>query len=120
MKKHATSGAAALLILAVGLAACDVFSTLVDGWKYAKAVETDLEASTGVKPEVGFHWRNGRLESVTVAFPRLYEAKPLPELAETVRRAVGNRFKQAPDDIVLSFSLGKSASARTARLSDAD
>jgi hypothetical protein len=44
----------------------------------------------------------------------------LPELAETVRRAVGNRFKQAPDDIVLSFSLGKSASARTARLSDAD
>jgi hypothetical protein len=116
MKKHATSGAALLLILAVGLAACDVFSTLVDGWKYAKAVETDLEVSTGVKPEVGFQWKNGRLLTVTVMFPRLYETKPLPELAATVRRAVSDQFKQTPGDIVLAFSLGKSSSGTTAQL----
>ncbi len=119
MRKHAFK-IAALLVFAASLAACDMFSTLIDGWKYAQAVETDLEASSGMKPEVGFHWRNGRLESVTVTFPRLYEAKPLPEFAETVRRAVGNRFKQTPDDIVLSFSLGKSASGKTVRLSEAD
>ena len=111
---------AALLLVATGFAACDMFSTLIDGWKYASAVETDLEASTGMKPGVGFKWRNGRLETVTVAFPRVYVAKPLPEFAETVRRAVTNRFKQTPQDIVLSFALGKSAPVKTALLSEAD
>jgi len=119
MRKHATFRVAVLLVLAASLTACDVFSTLIDGWKYAQAVETDLEASTGMKPEVGFHWKSGRLESVTVVFPRLYLAKPLPEFAETVRRTVYSRFKQTPDDIVLSFSLGKSASGKTAQLSEA-
>jgi len=120
MSKHLTFRLAILLVFAAGLAACDIFSTLIDGWKYASAVETDLEGSTGMKPEVGFKWRNGRLEAVTVAFPRIYAAKPLPEFAETVRHAVANRFKQTPDDIVLSFSLGKSASSKTARLAEAD
>ena len=96
------------LVFAVGLASCDVFGTLIDGWKYAQAVETDLEASTGMKPEVGFHWRNGRLESVTVLFPRLYEAKPLPEIAETVRHAVGNRFsiRRRHRAFVLAWKIG--------------
>ncbi len=120
MRKHTTFRIVALLALTAGLAACDMFSTLIDGWKYAQAVETDLQASTGMKPEVGFSWRNGRLEKVTVAFPRLYEAKPLPEFAETVRRAVGNRFKQTPADIVLSFSLGKSAAGKMVKLSERD
>jgi hypothetical protein len=44
---------AALVVLALSLAGCDMISTLIDGFKYAKAVETDLEASTGMKPEVG-------------------------------------------------------------------
>ena len=34
---------AALFALAVSVAACDMISTLADGWKYAKAVEGDLE-----------------------------------------------------------------------------
>ena len=63
MIKHLTFRVAALLVFAAGLAACDMFSTLIDGWKYASAVETDLEESTGMKPEVGFKWRNGRLET---------------------------------------------------------
>lgn len=50
---------AALLIFAFSLAACDAFSTLTDGFKYANAVESELEASTGVKPNVGFNWKNG-------------------------------------------------------------
>ncbi len=98
---------AALVILAIALVGCDAISTLVDGVKYASAVENDLAASTGMKPQVGFAWHNGRLTTVTVTFPRLYAAKPLEQLADTVRRSVASRFNQTPDDIVLSFSLGQ-------------
>ena len=46
---------AALLALVATLAACDV---LTEGFfKYAKAVESDLERSTGMKPEVGLAQR---------------------------------------------------------------
>jgi hypothetical protein len=107
---------AALFACALSLAACDMIGTLTDGWKYAKAVESDLERSTGMRPEVGFNWHNGRLETVTVTFPRIYEAKPLREIAEVVRRSVNTQFKQTPDDIVLAFSLAKSASGKTAQL----
>src|SRR5262249_15994898 len=70
----------ALFGLVLSLAACDMLGTLTDGWKYAKAVESDLERSIGMKPEVGFNWHNGRLETVTVTFPRIYEAKPCAKL----------------------------------------
>jgi hypothetical protein len=104
------SRVAAILLLALGLTACSVIDTLIDGYKHVTAVENDLQASTGVKPKVGFQWTNGRLVTVTVAFPALYEAKPLGELAEMVRRSVIRQFKQTPNDIVLAFSLGNAAS----------
>jgi hypothetical protein len=107
---------AAFLVLAVSLTACSVVDSLVDGFKHVTAVENDLAASTGMKPHVGFQWHNGRLETVTVAFPRLYEGKSLDELAETVRRAVIGEFKQTPDDIVLAFSLGKTPAGTAAQL----
>jgi hypothetical protein len=97
---------AAILVFTISLAACDAFSTVTEGFKYAKAVESDVEEATGVKPQVGFNWNNGRLVSVTVAFPRIYDAKPLRELAETIRASVRNQFKQTPDNIVIAFSLG--------------
>jgi len=108
--------AALALGLVLGLAACGVISTLVEGWKYAKAVEADLESATGVKPSVGFKWENGRLLTVTVAHPELYEKKPLAALAEIVRRSVENHFKQRPEDIELSFSLGRSGSGTAAQV----
>ena len=107
---------AAVVVLVLGLAACGMISTLVEGWKYAKAVEADLEGATGVKPSVGFNWSNGSLVTVTVAYPQLYERKPLAALAEIVRRSVESHFKQKPKDIVLSFSLGPSGSGTTAEL----
>ena len=58
---------AALVALVATLTACDMFSTLTEGSKYAKAVESDQ--STGMKPQVGFNWHDGRLETVTVLFP---------------------------------------------------
>jgi hypothetical protein len=109
----------ALLAFAASLAACDMISTLTNGLSYARAVESDLEAATGIKPQVGFNWSNGRLVQVTVAFPHLYDAKPLREVAETVRAAVGKEFKQTPGTIVLSFALGK-GSGTTAQLGNAD
>jgi hypothetical protein len=109
---------AALLIVAAGLAACDMIGTLTHGISYARAVETDLESALGIRPQVGFNWHNGSLRQVTVTFPRLYEAKPLREVAATVRKAVGKEFKQTPDDIVLGFSLGKSDTGTMAQLTD--
>jgi hypothetical protein len=97
---------AALLAVTISLAACDAVNTVTEGFKYAKAVEADVEQATGVKPQVGFNWTNGRLVSVTVAFPRIYDAKPLGELADTIRTSVKTQFKQTPENIVLAFSLG--------------
>jgi hypothetical protein len=98
---------AAALVFALSLAACDSVNTVTEGLSHAKAVESDLERATGIRPKVGFNWNNGRLVSVTVEFPRIYESKQLGELAETVRSSVRTQFKQTPDNIVLAFSLGK-------------
>jgi hypothetical protein len=97
---------AAILILALGLAACDAVNTATEGFSNANAVARDLEASTGMRPEVGFNWKNGRLAQVTVSYSRINETKPLHELAEAVRAAVAKEFKQKPDNIVLAFALG--------------
>jgi hypothetical protein len=97
---------AAILVLTLGLAACDAVNTATEGFSNAKAVANDLEASTGVRPEVGFNWKNGRLVQVTLSYPRLNESKPLRDLAEAARAAVAKEFKQKPDNIVLAFTLG--------------
>jgi len=106
----------ATLALTAALAACGAVDTLVDGFKHVRAVESALETSVGTKPQVGFNWSNGRLSQVTVTFPQLIDARPVRELAETVRAAVVKEFKQTPDNIVLGFSLGKSAPGRSAAL----
>jgi hypothetical protein len=51
--------AIATVVLAAGLAACGPVDSLVDGFKHAKNVESDLEQVTGLKPAVGFNWGNG-------------------------------------------------------------
>jgi hypothetical protein len=108
--------AAAIAFLAVGLASCDAVNTFTDGFKHAKEIEAELAGSTGLTPQVGFNWSNGKLVSVTVMFPSLYETKPVRDLAETVQASVTKHFKQTPGTIVLSFAL-KPAAGRTAQLS---
>jgi hypothetical protein len=98
---------AAILAFAIGLAACDMVSTVTEGFKEASAVASELEQSTGIRPQVGFNWNNGRLASVTVSFPRIYDGKPLGELAQSVRSSVTTQFKQEPENILLTFRLGK-------------
>jgi hypothetical protein len=104
--------ALAILALALALAGCDAVNTVTEGLKHAKAVETDLADATGVKPAVGFNWNNSRLTSVTVSFPRLYEDKPLRELAALTRAAVTKEFQQTPGNIFLSFALGAGTTAQ--------
>ncbi|HZO46495.1 MAG TPA: hypothetical protein VFB68_11415 [Xanthobacteraceae bacterium] len=98
---------AATIAFAASVAACDMVSTMTDGFKTARAVESELEQSTGVRPQVGFNWQNGRLRSVTVIFPGLYETKPLRDVAGLTRAAVTKQFKQTPENIVLGFALAK-------------
>lgn len=98
----------ALALLAGCVAGCGLVDAVFDGFKHAKAVENDLFAMVGVKPEVGFNWHNGRLTSVTVTFPNLLQDKPLQQLADAARTAVGKEFKQRADTVVLAFSLGPS------------
>jgi hypothetical protein len=95
----------AIAVLAGSLAGCGAVDLISKGLAYSKAVETDLERATGVEPKVGFNWRNGNLRSVSVTFPNVYAAKPLDQLAGTVREVVAREFKQTPDTIVLAFSL---------------
>ena len=96
-----------LLACATMLAGCDAVSTVTEGFTQSKAVAADLEQSTGVKPQVGFNWHNGRLTAVTVMFPGLYQTKPLGDLAGLVREAVTREFKQTPKHIVVAFVLVK-------------
>jgi len=98
---------ATALVLALTLAACDAVNTVTEGFAHARAVEKDLEGSTGVKPNVGFNWNNGRLTSVTVTYPLLIESKPLHDLAAAARASVTREFKQTPDNIVLAFAVPK-------------
>jgi hypothetical protein len=103
--------AIAILVLAAALAGCDAVNTVTEGFKHAKAVEADIAEATGVKPNVGFSWNNGKLTSVTVSFPKLYEDKPLRELAALSRGAVAKEFKQTPKTILLSFAIDPATTA---------
>jgi len=96
-----------IAVLAASLAGCGVVDVISNGLAYSKAVEADLKQATGIKPEVGFKWHNGYLQSVTVSFPRLYTDKPLEELAGTVREVVAREFKETPTTILLEFELKK-------------
>jgi len=97
----------AVSAVALTLAACDAVNTVTEGTAHARAVESDLEKTTGVKPRVGFNWSNGRLVAVTVQYPSIVESQQLGDLAKTVRASVATQFKQTPENIVLAFSLGK-------------
>jgi hypothetical protein len=107
---------AAIFVVAFLVTACGVVDTLVDGFKHTTAVANRLEQTIGMRPQVGFNWSNGRLTSVNITFPALYEAKPLRDIAGIVRTAVTNEFKQTPSTIVLGFSMPGTAPGTTARL----
>jgi hypothetical protein len=47
--------AVAIVVLAIGLVGCGVADLISNGLSYSRAVETDLEGATGIRPDVGFN-----------------------------------------------------------------
>lgn len=93
------------LLLAVTLAGCGAVDSMTDGFRHSQEVATDLGKSVGSKPFVGFNWRNGSLVNVTVTFQGVPQDKSAQEIAELSRQSVAAHFQQAPERIVVSFSL---------------
>ena len=96
-----------ILILAVSLAGCEKMVTAVtDGFKNAKAVESDLEEFDrhAVASRLQLEQWTADVGNGDVS-RKFYETKPLSELAEIVDSAVRKNFKQTPGAIVLSFAL---------------
>ena len=98
--------ALAVLALGFGLASCDAIKTLWTSSTEARATADALEKSLGVKPQVGFNWTNGKLVTVTAAFPRPFADKSMDEVAEKTRSAVTANFHQTPAHIMLQFEIG--------------
>jgi len=98
-----------LLAFAVGkcVSPCNAAYTMPEVRSQTKALESELEQATGIRPQVEFNWVNGRLVQVTPTFPRLYDGKPLGQLADTVRNAVTAQFKREPENVALAFKVGK-------------
>ena len=87
------------------LAACGPVSTMTQGWQQSQAVAADLEHSVGLKPFVGFNWRNGALASVTINFEGVPKQKSLAEIVDLSRASVKSHFKQEPKQIVVGFAI---------------
>ena len=97
--------AAAVAALSLSLAACNAVDAVKHGFEHSKAVSAQLEASVGVKSNVGFNWNNGALTAVTVQFDAMPENHSLPEVADLCREAVRKEFKQAPRHLTVSFAV---------------
>jgi hypothetical protein len=94
-----------LTFLVLMMGGCGVVGTMGEGFKHSQEVADDLEKAIGKKPFVGFNWNNGSLTNVTVTFDGIPAGKTTEEIAGMSRSAVGARFKQEPQTIVISFRL---------------
>ena len=84
---------------------CDAADTMKSGFEHSTAVSADLERSVGAKSFVGFNWNNGSLTHVTVTFETIPKGKSLEKIAELSRGAVLKHFKQAPQQIIVGFTI---------------
>ena len=96
-----------LLMVSVLVCGCDAVDTRKEGVGHSQAVSTTLENTLGLKSRVGFNWNNGVLSSVTVTFDGVPTTPSLPELVSKSREAVLAEFKQAPNAIVVAFSVAQ-------------
>jgi len=101
MKQHL----AILLALALTLTACGPVDALKEGFSHAEAVSAQLEKSFGSKPFVGFHWNNGTLNDVNITFYGVPANASLNDIVTKAKQSVGAEFKQAPKQVVVSFTL---------------
>ncbi|KAB8314248.1 hypothetical protein SD81_038780 [Tolypothrix campylonemoides VB511288] len=97
-----TRAALAAFVL-LGAAGCGMVESAHDAIRDAEAVSGDLERATGVRPQVGFQWNNGRYTNVTVVYEGIPAGHHAQDIATIARRAVALRFGEAPEQITLSF-----------------
>ena len=91
--------------LAVTLAGCSAVDTMTEGFKHSQEVAADLEKSVGSKPLVGFNWSNGSLINVSINFDGIPAGASVERIAQLSRESVSARFKQAPKQVVITFSV---------------
>jgi hypothetical protein len=89
-------------LLVVG---CGAVDTMKDGFKHSQEVASDLEKSVGEQPFVGFNWMNGSLKNVSVTFQGVPADKTNQEIVSLARASIIARFKQQPEQIVISFTV---------------
>src|ERR1700760_2834564 len=77
---------------------------LGDVMKGRSAIEKDVEAQTGMKPDVSVNTMSGTLTFVMVTFPRL-DKKPAEELAGIVKASVAKQFSEPPKKLLIAFEL---------------
>jgi hypothetical protein len=96
---------ACALSAALLVAGCGAVDAMKEGLQHSQDVAQDIEKSLGTKPFVGFNWHNGSLTNVTIAFEGIPKGASTEEIAALSRRAVAARFKQVPENIVISYTL---------------
>jgi hypothetical protein len=94
-----------LAFMLVSVSACSAVGAVTDGFKHSDDVATDLEATIGAKPFVGFNWNNGVLTDVNITFDGVPKGKSTEQIISTARNSIGRHFKQAPQQIVISFTI---------------
>ena len=94
-----------LLFLVLTVSGCNVVDTLSEGLKHSQEVADDLEKSVGEKPLVSFSLDNGSLTNVSVSFEGIPTRSTTEEVARLSRAAIRERFKQQPEQIVISYTL---------------
>lgn len=85
------------------LTACGAVDTVKNAYAHSQ-VAADLEKSVGSKPAVGFNWANGSLVQVTVNFQGVPH-RPLEQIVQLSKSSVATRFKQAPGNVVVTFTV---------------
>ena len=94
-----------LTFIVLMVTGCSAIDTMSEGFKHSQEVANDLEKAIGTKPFVGFNWNNGSLTNVTVIFEGIPAGKTTEEIGVLSRSSISTRFKQQPQNIVISFRL---------------
>jgi len=92
-------------LLVVG---CGAVDSMKEGFKHSQEVASDLEKSVGAQPFVGFNWMNGSLKNVSVTFQGVPAGRTNQEIVSLARASIAARFKQEPEQIVISFAVSGS------------
>jgi hypothetical protein len=93
------------ILVSLMVVGCGAVDSMKEGFKHSQEVASDLEKSVGEPPFVGFNWMNGSLTNVSVTFKGVPAGKTNQEIISLARTSIAARFKQQPEQIVISFAV---------------